>query len=104
MGAPGSSMHGMAKVKANLTSGANMHLFFEKGMIGCVSYISQKYSEANNKYLKSYDPKKKKKKSQNIYSHTKNFHDYVMSKFLPTGKFNWVAPNKFELNKYSSNS
>ena len=48
--------------------------------------------------------KKKKKKSQNIYSHTKNFHDYVMSKFLPTGKFNWVAPNKFELNKHSSNS
>ena len=27
-----------------------------------------------------------------------------MSKFLPTGRFKWMDPKKFELNKYSRNS
>ena len=26
-----------------------------------------------------------------------------MSKFLPTGGFNWIDPEEFDLNKYSSN-
>ena len=34
----------------------DMYLLFEKGTRGRV-YISNKYSKANNKYLKSYDPK-----------------------------------------------
>ena len=34
-----------------------MYLFFEKAMIGGVSYISKRYSKANNKHLKCYDPK-----------------------------------------------
>ena len=29
---------------------------------------------------------------------------YAMSKFLPTGRFKWMDPKKFELNKYSRNS
>ena len=33
-------------------------------MGGRASYISKRYSKANNKYLKSYD----KKKNQNIYT------------------------------------
>ena len=35
--------------------------FFETGMRDRVSYISNRYSEANNKYLKSYDPKQESK-------------------------------------------
>ena len=27
-----------------------------------------------------------------------------MSKFLPTSGFKWIDPNKFDLNKYTSNS
>ena len=43
----------ITKVKLELISDADMYLFFEKGMRGAVSYISRKYSKANNKYLKS---------------------------------------------------
>ena len=33
-----------------------MHIFFEKGTRSGISYISNRYIKANNKYLKSYDP------------------------------------------------
>ena len=32
-----------------------MYSFFEEGIRGEVSYISKKYSKANNDYLKTYD-------------------------------------------------
>ena len=32
-----------------------MYLFFEKDVRGGVCYISKRYSQANNKYLKPYD-------------------------------------------------
>ena len=42
------------KVELKLITDLDMNVFFEKGMRGRVSY---RYSEANKKYLKSYDPK-----------------------------------------------
>ena len=33
-----------------------MYIFFEKGTTGGISYISDRYIKANNKYLKSYGP------------------------------------------------
>ena len=51
------------KVKPKLVSDPDLHIFFEKGMRGEVSYISNKYSKANKKYLKSYEPKQE---SENI--------------------------------------
>ena len=51
-------MLNMAKVKLELISDLDMYIFFEKGMRGGVSYISNRYRKANNKYLKSYDQNK----------------------------------------------
>ena len=51
----------MTKVKLKLISDPDMYIFFETGMRGGVFYISNRYSKANNKYLKSYDPKQESK-------------------------------------------
>ena len=51
------AMLNMTKVELDFFSDSDMDLFLEKGMRGGVSYISKRYSKANNKYLKSYDPK-----------------------------------------------
>ena len=56
-------------------------------------------NKANNKYLKSYDPKEESKHI--IYLDTNNLYGYEMSKFLPTSDFKWI---EFDLNKYTSNS
>ena len=70
-------------------------------MRGGVTYISNEYSKANNKYLKSYDPNK----NQNIiFLDANNLHGYAMSKFLPTSGFKWIDLKEFDLNKYTSNS
>ena len=62
-----------------------MYILFEKGTRGVISYIFNRYSKANNKYLKYYDPKQESKYI--IYLDTNNLYDYAMSKFLPTSGF-----------------
>ena len=48
----------MAKVNLKPILDPDMYIFFEKRLERReVSYISNRYSKANNKYLKSYDPK-----------------------------------------------
>ena len=55
------SMLNLAKVELELITAHQMYIFFEKDMRGRVSYISNKYSQANDKYFKSYDQKKNQK-------------------------------------------
>ena len=53
----------MEKVGLELITDPEIYIFFEKGMRGGVSYISNRYCEANNNYLKSHDPKQESKQS-----------------------------------------
>ena len=46
-------MVNIKKVEFELIPDADMFIFFEKGTKGGVSYISNRYTKANNKYLKS---------------------------------------------------
>ena len=55
------AMLNMTKVKLKPISDPHMYIFFEKGMRGGVSHISNRYSKANNRYLKFYDPKQEPK-------------------------------------------
>ena len=96
------AMLNMTKIKLELISNPEMYIFFEKGMRGGVSYISNRYSKANNKYLKSYDAKQKSKHI--IYLDANNLYGHEISKFLLTSGFKWINPRAFDLNKYTSNS
>ena len=74
-----------------------MYLFFEKEERGGVSNISKIYTKANNKYLKSYDPKPE---SQYItYLEANNISNYAMSKYFPTNHFKRIDPRDlFQIN------
>ena len=66
----------------------DMYLFIEKGLRGGISYIAKIYSEANNKYMKNYDPTKP---SIYIpYLDMNNFYGCGMSDNLLYGGFKWL--------------
>ena len=59
--APGLSWHAMlkmTKVELEKISDPHIHLFIEKRMRGGISYVSKRYSKANNEYCPDYDDKK----------------------------------------------
>ena len=92
----------MTKGELELIADLDKYISFENGIRGGVSYISNRYSKANNNYLKSYDPKQESKLI--VYLDANNLYGYAMSKFLPTSGFKWMDPKEFDLNKYTSNS
>ena len=79
-----------------------MYRFFEKSMEGGILYISKRYSKANNKSLKSFDPIQEEKDI--IYLDANNLYGYAMYKVLPTGGCKWTDRKYFTSNTYSSNS
>ena len=92
----------MTKIKLKIIPDPDMYISFEKSTRCEISYISNRYSKTNNKYLKSNDPKQEWKDI--IYLDANNLYGYEMSKFLSTSGFNWIDPKEFDLNKYTSNS
>ena len=92
----------MKNIELELIPDPDMFIFFEKATRRRISYISNKYSKTNNKYLKSYDWKQESKHI--IWLDSNNLYSYAMSKFLSTSWFKWIDPKEFDLNKYTSNS
>ena len=78
-----------------------MYLLLEKGIRVGGSYISNRYSKTNKKYLEFYDRKQKIK--QVIYLDANISYGYATFKFLPTSGFKWIDSKEFDLNKYISN-
>ena len=48
----------MTEIKLKLIYDIDKYNFVEKGLRGGISYISKRFREANNKYIKNYDPVK----------------------------------------------
>ena len=75
----------MTGVKLENISDIEMHLSIKKGLRGGISYIAKRYSEANNKYMKDYDPKKP---SQFItYLDMTNLYGWAISGYLLYRRF-----------------
>ena len=55
------AMFKITKIKLDFIQYPDMFIFFEKGTRGGISYISNRYGTANNKYLKYYDPEEEAK-------------------------------------------
>ena len=51
----------MTKSELELIPDPDIFAIFEKSKRGTISYMFDRYSKANNKYLKSYDPKQESK-------------------------------------------
>ena len=52
-------MRKMTKIEIELISSLGMYFFIDKGMRGGTYCIAKRHSKANNKYMQSYDNKKK---------------------------------------------
>ena len=62
-----------------------MHLFIEKGMRGGIFWIAKRYSNANNKYMRSYDVNESSKFV--MYLDANILYGWAMSQYLPYGGF-----------------
>ena len=77
----------MTKINLELITDIDMQLFIEKGLRGGISYIAHRHAEANNKYIKNYDPDKPS--SYIMYLDANNLYGWAMSQPLPYGNFRW---------------
>ena len=103
--APGLSwdaMLKMTKTKLELISDVDMFQFIEKGMRGGISYITNRYGKANNKYMENYNPKDATKYI--VYLDANNLYGWAMIQYLPTGGFEWLTEKEVDLSKYNDES
>ena len=76
------------KQELQLLDDYDMLMMFERGIRGGITHISKRYAEANNKYMKNYNPKKPSTFIQ--YLDANNLYGWAMSQSLPTHGFEWV--------------
>ena len=82
-----------AKVKIELLTDINMHLFIEAGIRGGVSQISHRHARANNKYMKAnYIPDEPSKYL--VYLDANNLYGWAMQVYLPIGDFSWLSDDE----------
>ena len=67
----------------------DMLMMIEKGIRGGMTHISKRYAEANNKYMKSYNPEKESSFIQ--YLDANNLYGWAMTQNLPTHGFKWMS-------------
>ncbi|CAH3125737.1 unnamed protein product [Porites lobata] len=66
----------------------DMLMMIEKGIRGGITHISKRYAEANNKYMKDYNPDEESSFIQ--YLDANNLYGWAMSQSLPTHGFSWM--------------
>ena len=85
----------MTNINLELLSDPNMLLMFEKGIRGGISMISNRYGEANNKYMgKSFN--KNELNKYLMYLDANNLYGRAMSEKLPIHSFKWLSSGEME--------
>ncbi|KAJ8937652.1 hypothetical protein NQ318_002166, partial [Aromia moschata] len=79
------------KCKLETIQDVDILMFFERGIRGGVSQCCNRFSEANNKYMKEYNSNKPS--TYILYSDVNNLYGWSMSQYLPYGGFKWVDCN-----------
>ena len=103
---PGLSWNAMLKmtnIELELMTDVDMFQFIEKGMREGVSYIVNRYGNANNKYMEEYDRNLPSKYI--MYLDANNLYGWAMCQYLSTGNFTWMKDkeiNKINLGKYKA--
>ena len=85
----------MTNINLELLSDPNMLLMFEKGIRGGISIISNRYGEANDKYMGNRFNKNKLSKYL-MYLDANNLYGSAMFKKLPIHSFKWLTSGEME--------
>ena len=84
----------MTDINLRLITDTDMYQMVEKDLHGGVSYIANRYSKPNNKYLSDYD--ENKNSSYLMYLDANAHYSWGMSQSLPTGRFKWLKEDKWD--------
>ena len=103
---PGLSWDAMLKmtgVRLEKIVDIDIYLFIHKGLRGGISYIGKRYSEANEKFMKNYNPTKPSTFISCLDMN--NLYGWAMSNYLPCGGFKYLKnADRFDVNSISEKS
>ena len=80
-------------VELDLNSDTDMNHFIEKDMKEGVNYSAQRYSKANNTYMKFYD---KNEMSKHIYLDANNFYEWTMTQIFLKSGIKWLSQKRID--------
>ena len=86
----------MTKIELELFTDPDMHLFIENNMRGGISMVSNRYSKANNKYLKDYNIDEES--TYIVPLDANNLYGWAMSEPQPCSEFEWL--NNEQIDKF----